>query len=418
MANVVGNQTVSPNGSSLPGEIVDTAGNAWTIEGGVVKKNGSTSGAGSTSGVILLLYFMNAGGNLTFYQQASNLSWWSFDGTNWNAEPGDPRTVVIGTGGSPAPQPSASGTTIPPATQIIDKSGNIWTVTSGKKVNFNGAAAGATANVAQLLFFNNALYHQNTTGNWYAWNGSNWGTGPLSGGDPRGTTSAPPPSTTPNQLTSTLGTARSQQPLNHVATPLGVPAGYSWQAHGNIQAGNTVPGGYTAMTSWGQVFQVSGSPNNSPQLLLRNYKVYLLTNNNQLIQVQSPSIIQGAQFLPDYSGNSNTGANIVNNAGVMSVNLQPGKAFQFWPNSRVDISAQIGNIKGWVCAIEAQLAAGSSNTNFLLSLGADYWKTTSAPYPNNQGIGQGQMRYLTTTWTPYVFTSETDSTLDSVVFNT
>lgn len=362
---------------------------------------------------------MNAGGNLVFYQQASDLSWWSFDGTNWNSEPGDPRVIAVGSTGSPAPTVSPSGTTMPPATQIIDKSGNVWTLTGAKKVNMNGVAAGSTANVVLLLFFNNVFYHENTSGNWYQWNGTNWGTGPLTGGDPRGTTtSAPPPSTTPNQLTSTLGTARAQQSLNHVATPLGVPTGYSWQQHGNSQSGANVPAGYTAMTGWGQVFQAAGSPNNTPQLLLRNYKVYVLTKSNQLIALQQPTVIQGAQFLPDYSGNSSTPANIVNNAGIMSVNLQPDKAFQFWPNGRVDISQYIGNIKGWVCAIEAQLAAGSSNTNYILGLGADYWQSLTAPYPNNQGIGQGQMRYLTTTWTPYVFTSETDSTLDSVVFNT
>lgn len=273
-----------------------------------------------------------------------------------------------------------------------------------------------------FLFFNGNMYMQTPAGNWASLNadGSSWS--PIAG-DPRVSapplpTPAPQPTPGPGQLTSTLGTARLQQPLNHQAMPLGVPAGYSWQQHGNAQSGANVPAGYTAMTGWGQVFQAAGSPNNNPTLFLRNYKVYLLNQSNQLILLQHPTIIQGAQFLPDYSGNSNSPANIVNNAGIMSVTLQPGKAFQFWPNSRADITQYLGNIKGWVCAIEAILAPGSSNTNYLLSLGADYWKTTSSPYPNNQGIGEGQMRYLTTTWTPYVFTSETDASLDSVVFNT
>lgn len=318
---------------------------------------------------------------------------------------------------------SPDGSTIPPLSQIIDSTGGVWTVTSALKINKNGSPAGATANVALLLWFGGNMYHENLSNNWYEWNGSTWGTGPLPGGDPRGT--APPPPPPPDQLTSTLGYARTQQPLNHQAVPLGVPQGYSWQAHGNVQAGSNPPSGYSAMTAWGQVFQVSGSASIPLTLSLRHYKTYVLTTSNQLIQVQNQGTIAGAQFLPDYSGNSNTSANIVNSNGVMTVTVLPDKAFQFWPSGRVSISPYINpnTIKAWVVAVEAKVSLPSGttdpgiNTNYLLSVGADYWQTTSAPYPNNAGIGQGRMTYLTTDWTCKVFSNVTDSSLDNVQFN-
>ena len=81
---------------------------------------------------------------------------------------------------------SASGTTIPSATKIIDSSAAVWTVTAGA-VSENGALAGYANEVAQLAYDNNVIYQENSAGGWWSWNGSTW----VASG-------APPKTTSPN----------------------------------------------------------------------------------------------------------------------------------------------------------------------------------------------------------------------------
>jgi len=80
---------------------------------------------------------------------------------------------------------SASGTTIPSATQITDSSAGVWTVTAGV-VSENGAPASHTKDVSLLLYDNEVVYQENTAGHWWSWNGSAW----LASTDPRKTPSA------------------------------------------------------------------------------------------------------------------------------------------------------------------------------------------------------------------------------------
>jgi hypothetical protein len=77
---------------------------------------------------------------------------------------------------------SSSGTTIPPATQIVDSNGGVWTVSSGLCF-LNGAQANGCSNVQTLLFYYGVIYVGNTFGAWYQWNGSSW---TQIAGDPRG----------------------------------------------------------------------------------------------------------------------------------------------------------------------------------------------------------------------------------------
>jgi hypothetical protein len=79
------------------------------------------------------------------------------------------------TGGTAAAATAASpsGTMIPSATQIVDAALNVWTVRGGA-VQVGGAAAGYTANVVLLLYFNGSIYQQNKSCLWWNWNGSTW----------------------------------------------------------------------------------------------------------------------------------------------------------------------------------------------------------------------------------------------------
>jgi hypothetical protein len=75
---------------------------------------------------------------------------------------------------------SPSGTTIPPTSQIVDNTGNIWTVTAGA-VSENGSPAGYSADVTLLLYYNDLIYQENSSNQWFSWNGIAW----IDAGDPR-----------------------------------------------------------------------------------------------------------------------------------------------------------------------------------------------------------------------------------------
>jgi hypothetical protein len=84
--SVGGGTSPSPDGTTIPpaAQIVDGAGNAWTVTGGVIYENGAL--AAYSANVTLLLYF---GG--TIYQQNSAGGWWSWDGSGW-IDAADPRS--------------------------------------------------------------------------------------------------------------------------------------------------------------------------------------------------------------------------------------------------------------------------------------------------------------------------------------
>jgi hypothetical protein len=81
-------------------------------------------------------------------------------------------TVYLAATPTPVPT-SPSGTTIPSATQIIDASGNVWTVVSGV-VQENGANAGFSQKVIELAWFGGVIYQENSSNLWWSWNGSTW----------------------------------------------------------------------------------------------------------------------------------------------------------------------------------------------------------------------------------------------------
>jgi hypothetical protein len=155
----------SASGTSIPTvtQLVDGGGNIWTVAAGVIYENGAL--AGYSSAVTALLYSNN-----TIYQENSAGGWWSWSGSTWVAS------------SNPLKVASASGTSIPTVKQLVDASGNIWTVSAGV-VYKNGVLAGYTNSVTLLLYDNNTIYQENSGGGWWSWNGSGWisSSNPLTG---------------------------------------------------------------------------------------------------------------------------------------------------------------------------------------------------------------------------------------------
>ena len=76
-----------------------------------------------------------------------------------------------------APSPNDTVVLAGSGGSITDAAGNVWTITSNNAVDENGAPANFTANVAEIAYVNTVVWHENTSSQWYQWNGSGWTAG-------------------------------------------------------------------------------------------------------------------------------------------------------------------------------------------------------------------------------------------------
>jgi hypothetical protein len=156
---------------------------------------------------------------------------------------------------------SASGTTIPSATQIIDGSADVWTVTAGV-VSENGAPASHTRDVSLLLYDDGVIYQENIAGRWWSWNGSIW----VGSTDPRKTPS-PNGSTIPDVAQITDSSGNVWTVAGGIIDVNGALAGYS-KAVIQLAYDNNVIYQENASDAWyswtGTTWTASGAPPKTP----------------------------------------------------------------------------------------------------------------------------------------------------------
>jgi len=155
--------TESANNTRLPPatQIVDSTGAVWTrtSSGAILRNGASTGGFGSQ-----ILYC-----NRIVYVFGTDSQWWRWNG-GW---------IAVGTvdpcGGSPTPTPtptpateSTNNTRLPPATQIVDSTGAVWTRTSSGAILRNGVGTGGFG--SQILYCNRIVYVFGTDSQWWRWN--------------------------------------------------------------------------------------------------------------------------------------------------------------------------------------------------------------------------------------------------------
>jgi YVTN family beta-propeller protein len=146
-------RVISPSGTTIPTatQIIDSELHVWTLSGGQAYEKGQLT---PSSGVILLLYAKGI-----VYQENIHHNWWLWRNGAWVA--------------TSAPHlPSASGTTIPTATQIVDNELNVWTVSGGQA--YENHALTPSSGVTLLLFYGGNVYQENVHHNWWQWNGQAW----------------------------------------------------------------------------------------------------------------------------------------------------------------------------------------------------------------------------------------------------
>lgn len=145
----------SSSGTTIPTatQIVDSGLNVWTLSGGLAYENGELT---PSDEVILLLCY---GGIV--YQENIHHDWWVWaaDSAAWAAS-SDPRVV------------SASSTTIPSATQIVDGEREVWTLSGGKAIE-NGRVTPSDG-VILLLYARGVVYQENIHHDWWLWRHGAW----------------------------------------------------------------------------------------------------------------------------------------------------------------------------------------------------------------------------------------------------
>jgi hypothetical protein len=161
----------SPNGTTIPNatQIVNTKGNVFTLAGGSVYMNGK---ALASSHITVLLYY-----NSKIYAGDSSGNWWQWTGSTWRQTTGNPQS------------PSATGTSIPNAAEIVDGNRTVWTVGSNGNSFENGVADGGS-NITLLLYYNTIIYAETTDATWWEHASSGWFE---IAGDPRGSVRPPSP---------------------------------------------------------------------------------------------------------------------------------------------------------------------------------------------------------------------------------
>lgn len=178
-------QQPSPDGSQIPpaSAIIDTVGDTWTISGVYVLRNGVWESTGHSE---RLLYY---GGQIYSYWVGQ---WWKFIGNGWRSVGATtPGNVTIALQSTPSP----NGTQVPPSSQIIDASGNAWTI-SGVYALRNGVWE-SNGHSERLLYYGGEIYSY-WVSQWWKFIGNGW----LSvGATIPGTITVAPDSTTGGSLT-------------------------------------------------------------------------------------------------------------------------------------------------------------------------------------------------------------------------
>jgi len=154
-----GSGGTSPDGTTVPPatQIVDASGAVWTIGSNqVILRNGVQAAGGLGSKIL-----WSSG---TIYVLGTDSNWYKWTGSVWiNVVSGQPGTFT----------PSPDGTTVPPAGQIVDGTGAVWTIGNNQIILRNGVQAAGGAG-SEILWSNSVIYVLGTDSNWYQWTGAGW----------------------------------------------------------------------------------------------------------------------------------------------------------------------------------------------------------------------------------------------------
>ena len=207
----------------------------------------------------------------------------------------------------------------------------------------------------------------------------------------------------------------------HEAIPNGIE-GQDWRLAPRLAGGNNPPEGWTAMTTWGQVYApTTGNPAVNTRFQIKNMQTWYLSKaTGEWINWQKSSNVAGANYAEDFQNDRNIPADLREENEGYSASLQPGFNFHFWPaEGRVtmdpeDIAAVWTAIDGRLILDDPDGVNDMAEARMMMSVGADYWTTLTAEWDQwktNGDIGIGRFRFLTKDWQTFNMHTMTEEQL-------
>jgi hypothetical protein len=153
--------------------VTDKAGNVWSFGSAVSGGNNQVLINGSPAfGAWAVDIVIDSSGTM-WHMNSQNL-WYSYNGAGgWNPQPTTPKLAV--------PTPAAVGISPSSNSTITDGSGNVWSfgpANAGSPSNFevmqNGSPADGAYGLLMVIDTTGTMWHLNSQGAWYFWNGGGW----------------------------------------------------------------------------------------------------------------------------------------------------------------------------------------------------------------------------------------------------
>lgn len=196
--------------------------------------------------------------------------------------------------------------------------------------------------------------------------------------------------------------------LPHEGVPNGLPETMDWKYAPRLSWGNEPPEDWSAMIPWGQVYRdLNPIEAENTRIQLRQIRAWYLSKaTNEWTRWIETSNIEGAYYVEDFAKDVSAPADIRQEEEGISIRMIDGYNFHFWP-AEGRVSMDPTDIRGVWVSIDARLIPdiGAYDdrcaANFMLSVGADYWKSVSAEWDNfktNGDIGIGRFKYLNASW--------------------
>ncbi len=210
----------------------------------------------------------------------------------------------------------------------------------------------------------------------------------------------------------------------HEGRLAGVPDFFDWAFGPRVGFGNTLPEGWNAMIVAGAINQDADRQHligDNTRIEVRNLNALILSKSTgEWRYVQQNEAVTGAAFRNDFGGNTNTPADIRNEPdGGVSVRLMPGYNFHFFAPQRVEIDPD--DVGGVITFGQVRLILNDPNGEddrrddvFLGTVGADYWKSLTAPFDNlrtNGDVVIPQIRHIGNEWEYHYLTTLTETEL-------
>jgi hypothetical protein len=193
----------------------------------------------------------------------------------------------------------------------------------------------------------------------------------------------------------------------HEARLDGVPLSWSW-ATTPVVDDPTDASGYPAATAWGQVYALANESEPSEgtvRVELKNMELYVWSKMQRAwVQVQASAQVYGAHFGETFANNFSFDAQWrAEPDGGVSTTLPNGFNLHFWPTGdRGSVApSDVGAV--YVTYAARLIGPNTAAARYLANAGADWWLTTTAPWPDEVGAGEGRFMHLSTSWQAFDF---------------